>query len=338
MTLSHRRRIASVLSLAAAALASAHVIAHEFWIEPSAYRVTAGDTVNFRMFVGDGFPGEPRPRDPRKLVRFFAVGPQGTTELQGSDGTDPAASSAFTSAGTYVVGYRSTNSLLTLEAAKFESYLKEEGLEHVIKARAAAGASQQKGRENFSRAAKTIVQVEPSKKTEATTMQATAAESPVATPASSQASTQAHLQAKTDATAETREPQTPPAAYATALGFPAEIFPTSDPFTITTGAPQTFRIVHNNEPAKDVLVLAFAKDTPGQHLEQRTNEQGLVTFTLAHPGTWLIANVLMQPAANKTEADWESIWASLTIEVAGEKAQTAMQSPTDNPTQEPKQK
>ena len=56
-----------------------------------------------------------------------------------------------------VIGYRSRPSAVTLPADKFTAYLKEEGLEAVIDARARGQASQREGRELFSRAAKSLV-------------------------------------------------------------------------------------------------------------------------------------------------------------------------------------
>ena len=60
-------------------------------------------------------------------------------------------------AGTHVVAYESTHSVVELAADKFESYLKEEGLEHASKRRAERQMSKAPGRERFSRCAKAIV-------------------------------------------------------------------------------------------------------------------------------------------------------------------------------------
>ncbi|HEX2837499.1 MAG TPA: DUF4198 domain-containing protein [Phycisphaerales bacterium] len=143
---------------ATAAIASLSV-AHEFWIQPSSFRPAVGERVGMHLLVGDGFPGEPRPRDPTKLGKFMVVGPDGESAVPGKDGEDPAGIAVFSKAGTHVVTYRSLPTQVTLEAAKFDAYLKEEGLEHVSKARAAQGATGKPGRESYSRAAKSLVLV-----------------------------------------------------------------------------------------------------------------------------------------------------------------------------------
>lgn len=143
---------------AAAAIASL-CAAHEFWIQPSTFRAAVGERVSMHLLVGDGFPGEPRPRDPTKLEKFAVIGPDGESAVPGKDGEDPAGAVVLAKAGTHVVAYRSAATPITLDAAKFEAYLKEEGLDSVIKARAAEGASDKPGRELYSRAAKSLVHV-----------------------------------------------------------------------------------------------------------------------------------------------------------------------------------
>ena len=55
------------------------------------------------------------------------------------------------------MGYRSRRSAITLEAAKFEAYLREEGLDAVVAWRAAHGETAAPGREVYSRCAKALL-------------------------------------------------------------------------------------------------------------------------------------------------------------------------------------
>jgi hypothetical protein len=89
----------------------------------------------------------------------MALGPAGTTELAGMEGHDPAGFIRPSGTGTYVIGYRSEPSRIELEADRFESYLREEGLETVIQKRASRGESRAPGREVYSRCAKAILEV-----------------------------------------------------------------------------------------------------------------------------------------------------------------------------------
>jgi uncharacterized GH25 family protein len=77
--------------------------------------------------------------------------------VYGREGDEPAGTVRIAEAGLLVLGYRSSNTPLSLEAAKFEEYLREEGLESVIAARARRGESQKPSREVFSRCAKALL-------------------------------------------------------------------------------------------------------------------------------------------------------------------------------------
>lgn len=140
---------------------AAGALAHDFWIEPSAFRAQPGDSVKFSLRVGDVFPGDAVPRNSSKIERFIAVGPSGEHPVTGRDGIDPAGQFKPTEDGLWIVGYRSRPSSVALGAEKFEGYLREKGLEHVIDARAAAGQSKDDASEIFSRCAKTLVRVGP---------------------------------------------------------------------------------------------------------------------------------------------------------------------------------
>ena len=62
---------------ALASLAGAAVCAHDFWIEPSAYRVATGAHLDVALRVGEGYRGDPVARNPAKIRRFVLVGPAG---------------------------------------------------------------------------------------------------------------------------------------------------------------------------------------------------------------------------------------------------------------------
>lgn len=148
------RRLAPFFALALASIA----LAHEFWLQADALRVPAGATVRLHTMVGDGFPGESRPRDPTKLARFeIAGGGAPAQPIFGVDGNDPAGLVQLAKPGTYAVGYRSRNTMITLDGPKFDAYLKEEGLDNALEAR--KGKSDVPGRERYSRCAKTLISV-----------------------------------------------------------------------------------------------------------------------------------------------------------------------------------
>jgi uncharacterized GH25 family protein len=73
------------------------------------------------------------------------------------DGANPAGMARIEAPGLYVIGYRSKGTRIELEAAKFEAYLREEGLGHVVQSRAERGESGKSGREIYSRCAKALL-------------------------------------------------------------------------------------------------------------------------------------------------------------------------------------
>jgi len=141
----------------AAALLSPPLAAHDFWIEPSSFRPAVGSTVALRLFVGPGFQGEPFPRVPQLLSKFVLVSVSGEREISGRSGDDPAGTIRIEEAGLQIVGYRSSNYPVSIDAAKFEEYLKEEGLEKIAAIRARRGETGKPAKEVFSRCAKALL-------------------------------------------------------------------------------------------------------------------------------------------------------------------------------------
>ncbi|MEO5881814.1 MAG: DUF4198 domain-containing protein [Caldimonas sp.] len=133
------------------------VLAHEYWLLPDRFTAAPGEPVGVAHRVGTGWPGESLPRVPSRIVRFALIDARGERLIGGEPGADPAGAVALRAAGTSMAVYRSQPSSVTLDAASFESYLRDEGLEHVIAWRAANGESQAPGVEIFSRNAKALL-------------------------------------------------------------------------------------------------------------------------------------------------------------------------------------
>ncbi len=147
-------RLAPLFLLAASTLS-----AHDFWIQPSAHRVAPGSLIRIRLMVGEGHKGEALTRNPERFARFASLGPAGDLPLIGMDGADPAGFLRPAAPGLQVIYYAGKPSKVELGAAKFEAYLREEGLESIHDLRMALGETAQPGRERFIRCAKSLVQV-----------------------------------------------------------------------------------------------------------------------------------------------------------------------------------
>lgn len=147
------------LALLTLLLASSALSAHDLWIEPAAFTPAPGQRVAVRLRLGQGFRGDPLPRDPKLLERFAALGAKGEVPIPGVANTEPAGFASFASPGLQVLVYDSRREPVELDGAKFEEYLREEGLQSVISIRAKQGQSAAPGREVFSRCAKALVAV-----------------------------------------------------------------------------------------------------------------------------------------------------------------------------------
>lgn len=131
--------------------------AHDFWIEPSSFTPAAGESVVLRLKVGEHFEGEAVPRRTGRIERFFTRSAAGEREVPGLDGRDPAGRLAIREEATTIVAYRSKPNRVVLDAAKFETYLREEGLESIIELRRKRGESAKAGTEIFLRSVKSLL-------------------------------------------------------------------------------------------------------------------------------------------------------------------------------------
>jgi uncharacterized GH25 family protein len=143
------------LVLAAAPVAAD---AHEFWIEPSSYRPPGDSVVRVSMWLGERFAGHPVLYDADHCEKFELLGPAGATPVVGRSG-GATGFGRVGSSGTYVLGYLSKRYYHTMPAQRFEQYLTEEGLGHVVEARRQQGEDDRPGREAYVRFAKSILTV-----------------------------------------------------------------------------------------------------------------------------------------------------------------------------------
>lgn len=98
-------------------------------------------------------------RQPQRIVRFAALGPDGETALLGLPGQDPAGYLRPAVDGLYTLVYESNTARSELDGPAFTRYLHEEGLDSVLAARATRGEEDQPGRERYARALKSLVVV-----------------------------------------------------------------------------------------------------------------------------------------------------------------------------------
>jgi hypothetical protein len=153
------RARAGVLALLLLGASAASAAAHDLWIEPGSWSPQAGGRIAVRLRVGQRFVGDPFPRDAHLIQRFVAYGPAGEVGIPGIDGGEPAGFLPLGGPGLYLLVYASHPFPIQLDAAKFEGYLAEEGLDAVSAERARGGRSGAPAKEIFSRCAKSLVAV-----------------------------------------------------------------------------------------------------------------------------------------------------------------------------------
>ena len=149
------------LALAAGALASAPLAAHDFWLQPLRFWTAPGAPVPMTFLVGHGAARQRSSIGADRFSVFRAVGPQGVIDHKSELTLGQAADVApgFAQPGTYVVAFSTSNVASDLPALRFNDYAAAEGLTQVLQQRAASNKSAKPGRELYSRRGKALIQV-----------------------------------------------------------------------------------------------------------------------------------------------------------------------------------
>lgn len=274
------RRLAAALLVLALAISSSPLLAHDFWIEPGSFTPRAGDAVTLRLRVGEQLQGEALPYAAARVKRFGVHDSELARPVASRNGAEPAAAIRVVNPGLTIVDYQSQPSRVDLDGAVFDAYLREEGLEKVLAARAQAHPARGPVRELFSRCAKSLLWVDAG--TAARTGLAKSADRP--------------------------------------LGCTLELVAEHNPYLAPRDAPTlSFRLNYEGTPLAGALVVALNSLDPAARQSARTDAAGRATLRLPPGGTWLVKAVHMVSAPVGSDADWHSFWASTTFRVpAGE--------------------
>lgn len=100
------------------------------------------------------------------------------------------------------------------------------------------------------------------------------------------------------------------------LGYRLELIPERDPYELEPGDKLPVRLVYEDEPLADILIVAFTAENPTAQQKLRADADGRAVIELGEAGTWLIkgVHIIELPDTNE-QADWESFWASLTFKL-----------------------
>ena len=139
------------------------VTAHDYWLQPQQYFLSAGETTAVQLFVGDHFSSEAeRPFQEKQTAAFQVISKDQTLDLKATtgDGKKPVCTIAPMRAGNHLVVMERKWSHIEIEAEKFNNYLKHEGLSDIVELRRKAGEDNRAGRERYRRYLKALVQVD----------------------------------------------------------------------------------------------------------------------------------------------------------------------------------
>ena len=111
--------------------------------------------------------------------------------------------------------------------------------------------------------------------------------------------------------------------WQTVFGYPAELVPLENPYTLTAGQTMRLRCLVDGKPVANQLVLVGGRagamaDVRLASKSLRSANDGTVTVTLDRAGRWYVKFIHMVPVTDG-RVDYESKWATLTFEVRGPK-------------------
>lgn len=141
---------------------SLNTFGHEYWLECDNFFLRVNESTDLRLFVGLALKKDAeKPYEAAKTDSFqmFSGGESFDVRPLAEDQRSPVLKFASDRSATYLVSMERNPSYIKLDAAKFEDYLREDGMEYVIAERKRLGESAKEGRERYSRYIKTLIQV-----------------------------------------------------------------------------------------------------------------------------------------------------------------------------------
>ncbi|GAB5495619.1 MAG: DUF4198 domain-containing protein [Phycisphaerales bacterium] len=79
--------------------------------------------------------------------------------------------------------------------------------------------------------------------------------------------------------------------------------------------PITAVVLHNEQPIRDLRVIAVSASDPDVRHELFSDSDGKVRFTPESSGVWMFTTITMERLESREDADWKSWWSSVTFEV-----------------------
>lgn len=266
-----------MLGLTATMLATVSASAHDFWLQPSSFRVAPGQSASISMQVGHGQARQRWAVSNDRVLTLRRVGPDGTADLKGPlrQAGDADLSLPFAAPGVHVLTMASSHAQSELPAIRFNDYLKEEGLTPAVRQRQAQRRTRSPGREIYSRRAKSLVLV-----------------------GAPSAADDAKVTRPVGLTLEI-VPDRNPYTLKPGEGLPVRVFYQGRPLS---GA--TVKLTNLDFDMKPLAIL-------------RTDAAGRAVFAVPGSGRWLLNVVWTRPIKGDPRGDFDTTFSSLTFGSAG---------------------
>lgn len=136
--------------------------AHEFWIEPQAFRPDDSAPIVADLQVGQMMKGRSYPYLSHKFVSYTVTDRTGVQAVRGNEGDIPSLVHQTSTPGLHIVAYDAKAEKITYdEFADFSEYLEAEGLGPVIARHRERGLAETGFTEAYTRNAKALIQIGP---------------------------------------------------------------------------------------------------------------------------------------------------------------------------------
>lgn len=106
--------------------------------------------------------------------------------------------------------------------------------------------------------------------------------------------------------------------FATVLGYPAELVPLDNPYTLKARSSLRVRAMVDGKAVPNQLVVwggRFRNEGRFTQRTARTDEQGVASIRLQNAGQYFVKFIHMTPYQGAEKIDYESKWATLTFEI-----------------------
>jgi hypothetical protein len=107
-------------------------------------------------------------------------------------------------------------------------------------------------------------------------------------------------------------------AYSTILGYPAELIPLENPYSLRAGGSIRVRSMVEGKSAANQLIVSGGRAPSGARFPERrvrSDASGVARIPLPKKGQWYVKFIHMVPFPGPGKIDYESKWATLTFEV-----------------------